>query len=290
VSFASFVLATGTSMSLEAQVSIDYTRSLLLEWPEPTEECIVVGTTSLANPVWLPWPEPILNRSGRLSMAVSATNCLECFMLVPGTQFIDDFSEPRQPFAGRSPYEILWADPNDNITITNGTMRIRRGGPTWEGVLIRPPEQVVVHDFYSSVDILDFTASEGNWCSIIVLVNGVFRDNQGRAEGNGAGLTFNAGVSGRVLPFVYNGSQKFDGQLFYTAELPPPYRLEFSAVGSEFRFRVVHLATKTLISERQVPRTAFFQGWVGLFVESPTQSPTTHELSLDNLFVTGTKP
>ncbi len=270
--------------------ALEIANSVLLSWsPNMPGEQIVVGADAIEGP-YAPVPEPMFERFGSLCVSVPTTAQHQFFTLVPGTQFSDGFSDPVQPYANRLPWELLWEETNDEITVANGVMRIRRLGSTWAGVLIRPPEELVVRDFYSSVDIRGFTSSGGNWCSVFIMVNGVFRDNQGSAEGNGAGLTFNSGALGRVMPSVYNGPQESRGQQFDIAELPPPYRLEFSGVGSDFRFRVVHLATKTTISEQQVPRTVYFDGWVGLYVSSPDQNPTTHDLSLDNFFVTGTKP
>jgi hypothetical protein len=75
-------------------------------WSQDTaEEQIVVGASSLASDaVWTPWPEPIFKRHGELCMAVPTTATQQFFKLVPGTQFIDDFSDPQEPFAVRNPW------------------------------------------------------------------------------------------------------------------------------------------------------------------------------------------
>jgi hypothetical protein len=106
VLLVSFVLAAGTIGCLWAQeLTVSITNSARLEWPVPAEDCIVVGANSLAsNAVWTPWPEPIYKRFGELCMAVPTTTTQQYFKLVPGTQFIDDFLDPQEPFAVRNPW------------------------------------------------------------------------------------------------------------------------------------------------------------------------------------------
>ncbi len=269
--------------------------SVLLSWSANMGEGqIAVGAESLASDaVWTPCREPIYTRFGQLSTAVPIANACRFWKLVPGTQFIDDFSEPKQPFASRTPWEMVWTDPNDEITVANGTMRIRRLGPTELGFLARPPEEVVVRDFYASVDILDFTASGDNWCTFAIMANGIFTPNNPSTAsvGNGVLLTFNSGAPGRVGYALWNGQQEIQGPVFNTAEFAPPYRLELSGVGSTLQSRVVQLATGQQIGEPlQATRTLYSEGWMALYVESPDQSATTHDLIVDNFFVTGTKP
>ncbi len=55
------VALTLPGSGLKAQVP-DISKSVLLSWPEPTQEQIVVGSDSLTGPVWTPWPEPIFKR------------------------------------------------------------------------------------------------------------------------------------------------------------------------------------------------------------------------------------
>lgn len=264
--------------------------SVLLSWPvHMPGEYIVLGADAVEGP-YAPVPEPIIERFGSLSVSVPTTVQQRFFRIVPGTQFMDGFSEPKQPYANRLPWDAHWNEANDEITVANGVLRLRRLGRTaTAGLLLRPPEEVVVRDFAASLDILGFTASGDDWCAVYIMVNGVFR-NPDWAQGNGAGLVFNAEVPGRVSSKISNGSQEISGQHFNIAEFPPPYRLEFSGVGSELRCRVVHLATKTTLSEPPtVPRTEFFEGWIGLFTTNP-DTPETHELIVDNYSVTGTKP
>jgi hypothetical protein len=119
--------------------------SVRLSWSAKlVEEQIIVGANSLAgDAVWAPWPEPIYQRFGCPCVSVSTAEGARFFKSVRGTQFMDDFSEPKQPFANRLPWRLLWNDPNDEISVTDGVMRIRRLGPTEQGILIRPPEEVM---------------------------------------------------------------------------------------------------------------------------------------------------
>jgi DNA-binding cell septation regulator SpoVG len=61
-------------------------------------------------------------------------------------------------------------------------------------------------------------------------------------------------------------------------------------VGSNLTFRVLSLPTKAVIQEMTVSDTTFAAGFTGLFVDMPSNNPASHEVILDNFFVTGTRP
>jgi len=270
--------------------TLEVTNSVLLSWsPNLPGEQIVVGAGVIEGP-YAPVLEQMFERFGSLCVSVPTTAHRQFFTLAPGTQFMDDFSDPKQPYANRLPWDSHWNEANDEITVESGVLHLRRLGFTaTAGLLLRPPEEVFVRDFAASMDIVGFTATDDKWCAVFIALNCVFRDNGGAVEGNGAGLVFNSEVPGRVSPRVINGDQELSGQPFDIAVHPPPYRLEFSGVGSELRYRVVHLATKTTLSEQEVSRTAFFEGWIGLFTNNDADS-NTHDLIVDNFVVTGTRP
>src|SRR5512139_180898 len=77
------------AICLQAQV-LDISKSVLLSWPEPAQEQIVVGSDSPTGPVWTPWPEPIFNRFGQMCMTVPTTASQQFFKPVLGRQFVDD--------------------------------------------------------------------------------------------------------------------------------------------------------------------------------------------------------
>jgi len=82
-------------------------KTVTISWPADTaDEMIVVGADSIDSPVRTPYPAPIAKQFGQFCIAVPTTQPLECFKLVPGTHFIDDFSEAKQPFATRQDYRL----------------------------------------------------------------------------------------------------------------------------------------------------------------------------------------
>jgi len=171
---SALALALGWAVPLHAQeaVKLGIANSVLLNWPEPTNECIVVGTDLPTNSasVWMPWPEPIFKRGNELCMAVPTSAPRQFFQLVAGSQFIDDFSEPREPFATRSPWVPYFWGPDDStkysFVVTNGGFRIQTLGPPVDGrIFVAPPGTLpILADFTASVDILNFTAS--GWAGV----------------------------------------------------------------------------------------------------------------------------
>src|SRR5512135_87546 len=105
---ACLVLAlTVPGIGLKAQVP-DISRAVLLSWPEPTQEQIVVGTDSVAsNAVWTPWPEPIFKRFGQMCMTVPTTASQQFFKTVRGNQFIDNYSDTQLPYTNRVAYSNM---------------------------------------------------------------------------------------------------------------------------------------------------------------------------------------
>jgi hypothetical protein len=261
------------------------TNGVALTWHTPIEEHITVEANGLAGP-WSPCPT--LHSLGIDTNTMCLTTpCLgqhNYFKLVPGRQFTDDFS-------GAKPlWTNSWQTTNEIMAVTNGIMRIARVGPQGGGILPRPPEDVVASDFYSSVDILSWTTSGANWCYFSIVARG---RSTGPNSGNGyiGGLVLNyEDVPGNVVLSIWDGSVDVRGPSFDIGVIPPPYRLEFSGVGQSLRLRVLNLTSKEVIGEQTLARTTFTEGWIGFWVNSPPNNPETHELTVDNFFVTGTKP
>ncbi len=136
---ACLVLAlTVAGTGLKAQV-LDESRAVLLYWPEPTQEQIVVGADSLAsNAVWTPWPEPIFKRFGQMCMAVPTTASQQFFRTALGRQFLDDFSETWGPFTNRDSYMHWFRQPGEDWFVTNGTLRVNVNLSTDAGFLLLP--------------------------------------------------------------------------------------------------------------------------------------------------------
>jgi len=160
------------------------------------------------------------------------------------------------------------------------------------GACIVPLEDVVVGDFYTSVDILSMTTSSTNWLSVRVYARGRFEgDPPTSGTGYFGGLVLNRqAIQGNVATVIVDGISERFGPPFNIEAKPPPYRLEFSCVGQSLRLRVLSLTTKEIIAEQTEMGSALTEGPVGLYIRGPNNDPSTHEVILDNYFVTGTTP
>lgn len=287
---AVLTLMAGTTFVLHAQLT-NIQISVLLSWPEPVEEQIVVGSVSPRGPVWTPWPEPIFKRHGELCMAVPATATQQFFRLASGSQFIDDFSDPKQPFTNRNDWWTYSKEPSDEWIVTNDVLRLNWHGPLAGAfALIWPPgSNYWVADFSASADILDWTTSGTNWSALGIMARGIIYPDGGL--GHAAGLRLNAyGIPGNVAPWIAYGNEQTDGLTFQTAQFPPPYRLEYSGLGPNHTLRVISLTTKELIREMSMTypygRT---NGFMGLWINAPAVLES-HSITVDNYLATGTKP
>lgn len=273
--------------------SLQAAHSVLLSWSENTaEEQIVVAASSLAsNAVWTPWPEPIFKRQGQLCMTASINTNLtpQFFKLVPGTQFIDDFSDPAEPFATRNPWVKYFFNSSDasrfSFTVTNGALRIQTlAGPVDGRIVIIPPGPLATlprfRDFVSSVDILSFASSGSAYLDIYArgTIDSPFPGNSNAYLG---GFHLNPTQLG-----MWDGANHWDGPLL-TYDPAAAYRLQFSAAGPNLVLRAVNLTTGQIV-EQKLTNYGFSQGYVTLAVEA--EPGKSFDITLDNFFVTGTKP
>ena len=86
------------------------------------------------------------------------------------------------------------------------------------------------------------------------------------------------------------GGWQTNGTPFAIGEIPPPYRLEYSATGTQFSFRVVNLTTKQVIRQMSITHSARSQGIAGIFTRAPSGLNESHSITVDNFFLSGTKP
>jgi hypothetical protein len=288
-------LALGLAGPLHAQVAVtnSATHSVLLAWPETTNDCIVVAKDLPTNStsMWTPWPEPIFKRGQELCMAVPTTAPGQIFQLARGSQFIDDFSDPAEPFGTRHPWVPYLYNSTDtsrfSFTVTNGAFRIRTLAPPVDGrVVIAPPGPLVAlpvfRDFSASVEILSFTAS-GN-ASLDIYARGHIHTPDFPGDSNGY-----LGMVARnpTQLAIWDGSGIVYGPSF-TYDPAARYRLELSAVGTTLRLRLVNLTTGQFIEQPPITNTMFSQGYVTLAVAAPIGG--SYDITLDNFFVTGTMP
>lgn len=270
---------------------INITNSVLLSWPENTvEEQIVVGTDSLSNAVWTPWPEPIFKRNGQLCLAVPATAQAQYFKLVPGTQLLDDFNGPSGLVASRNPWVPYFIDTNDiprfSFEITNGTFRVHTITPPINGRVGfafpgYPPGSPIFGDFTASVEIVGFTAS-GAYPSIVI-------SGRGTLDLPFPGTSHAYLGSFSLLPCrigIWDGANAVWGPpVVY--DRTARHRLQFSAVDDALTLRLVNLKTGRTFEQKLVTRT-FSHGDVGLMVLGAAGAP--YDITLDNFLLTGTKP
>ena len=284
---------------LKAQV-LDISNSVLLSWPESAQQQIVVGADSLAsNAVWAPWPEPIFKRFGQMCVAVPTTASQQFFKTVLGTQFLDDFTDTQPPFTNRKPYTNIWAKPQHDVTVTNGILRVgAQGAMSFAGILLCPPSHpLTVRDFYSSVDILSWTTSNNIWSDFALVARGHYFTPSTGVFYMGGLILNRDNILGNMECRIYRSCNVYPydrtynhGSRFNIQTTPPPYRLEFSGVGSNLTMRVLSLPTKAVIQEMTVSDTTSAEGFVGLFVDMPDNNSGSHQVMADNYFVTGTKP
>jgi hypothetical protein len=278
--------------------SVEITNSVLLSWSENTaEEQIVVAASSLAsNAVWTPWPEPIFKRQGQLCMTAATTTNQQFFTLVPGTQFFDDFSAAKEPFGTRHPWVQYYWDPADSNRFTwdtaTGSLRVlaSRSGSSGQGVALPPGPDVLVRDFWASVDILDWGASTNtNERSVGLAVRGTInRTNVPNSNGYIGELWLNpAGSVGKAVLNIYASSD--DPGPPFNLEMGTDYRLVFSGTGNQLTLRLFKRDDmRQPVAARSRTSYMFAYGPVSLWIAN--YGHNLYDFTLDNFFVTGTKP
>jgi hypothetical protein len=281
---------------LMAQV-LGITNAVLLSWPEPTQEQIVVGADSLAsNAVWTPWPEPIFKRHGELCMAVPTTASQQFFKAVLGRQFVDDFSDCWGPFTNRNSYMDWFKEDGEQWFVTNGVLKFTGISVQYPGFLVLPvgTNAAAKHeDFYTSVEILDWVTSTNNWDFLSLFGRGIIYSPT-YVNGYIGGLALNfSGIPGQVRLSIWDGYVEVFGPSFDMGTNPLPYRLEFSGVGNpicQLRLRVLSLPTMQLIREQTLVATRYAEGFPGFWINSRNQAGDTYRITTDNFFLSGTKP
>ena len=261
----------------------------LLTWPENTgKEQIVVAADSLSGSVWMPWPEPIYKRFADFATTAATTAAQQYFKLVPGTQFIDDFDALKQPFATRNSWAPHFYAPADAsrfvITNVDGALRIRTVSSAADGrVLLEPPgTNVMVRDFYASVDILAWPVAGK---LVAIFARGVL-DRPPNWPGATDGYL---GIVNRVHNDLRIWGSDGGPAVGPAVTIDPAahYRLVFSGSGTRLSQRLEDLTTGAVI-EWSTVRNQWSQGPVGLWIE--TGEGGSIDITLDNFFVTGTKP
>jgi hypothetical protein len=224
-------------------------------------------------------------------MAVFPTNSQEYFELVLGSQFIDDFDALKEPFASRNDWMPWFMDAGDAsrfaFTIVNEAFQIEALQQPLNGqiAIFTPGGGEILRDFCASVDILDWAGSQESALGIA-----------GRVQGGPGGVNntylgsvrMNSPAGTGQLGF-FNGASDVLVATGFPINPDLDYRLQFSAVGNQLELRLVSLAEpQTLVAQGRLQASLFTQGRVALWVN--TRGSTGYRRTVDNFFVTGTKP
>jgi hypothetical protein len=250
----------------------------------------VVGTDSVTNTVWTPWPEPIFKRQGHICLSVPITGEQQFFKLVPGTQFSDDFRAPRWPYASKGEWLTVFNNNADaaRLVLTNidGALRYQSIKTPVDGrcQMTPPGPEVVVGDFSASLDILDWDPNALNQAvSIAVRLLDSTRPDSGyygiaylnyNNKGNGELHLYAPGKANNARTCAVTPGKK--------------YRLRFSGVGSKLLFGMYDLANLEQ-PLAQVPLTEKTWSHGSVILAMSIGTPST-AIAVDNFFVTGTKP
>ena len=267
------------------------TNGVALDWRLPMDEHIVVEADQLAGD-WCPCPQPHTRTGDVFCLTMPCQAQQKFFKLTPGRQFTDGFSGAE---LGWTP----WAnDPGEEWIVTNGVLQVSFNDAAVGGLALVPPPgtnvEAYLRDFCTSVDIVDWetTGTTGtNWSSLALVGRGKIR-GPNWAEAYFGGLTLNAdGIPGNVKPWMHNSQAYTYGSTFDMQQIPLPYRLQFSVVGTHLSFRVLSLTTGQLIQEMILPNDSnLTNGFVGLWISGRSNDGDSFTAAVDNFFLTGTKP
>jgi hypothetical protein len=288
------VALTLPGTGLKSQV-LDTSKSVLLSWPEPAQEQIVVGSDSLAsNAVWTPWPEPIFKRFGQMCMAVPTTASQQFFRTALGRQFVDEFSDTWGPFTNRCPWTSWIYNPTgDEWMVTNGVLQVNFRARPFPGFALIPLGTNAageLRDFYASVDLFDWVTSGTN-SSVFALAGRGHIYGPTSATAYFGGVSVNGdGIGGSVQPWIFDGYGYVYGQPFDSQQIPPPYRVQFSVVGTNLSLRVLNPTTGQVIREVSGNSAKYSQGFVGLWINGRNIAGDWFTMTADNFLMSGTKP
>jgi hypothetical protein len=226
-----------------------------------------------------------------MAVPVATTRPEQYFKLVPGIQFIDDFNPPKLPCKTKAEWVQQFEHGDDipriTITNTNGTLRLQKLGSLVDGrfSLIPPRPEVVVGDFWASLDILQWDPDGMNQAASI----GARIQSYGHIGYWGV-VNFNEWNLGQGrLHLLAVGKQPVIGSTI-TLTRGEKFRLCFSGVGNVLSLRLYNLDNlEEPVTEVQMTDTASSQGSMQLAFGFDKETPSS-AFTLDNFFVTGTKP
>ena len=257
------------------------TNGIDLSWRLPLEEQIVVEADQLAGP-WCPCPQPYTRTGDAFWLTMPCLGPQKFFKLTPGRQFTDDFSRA-------VPTWTPWfQEAGEEWTVTNGVLQLSCITNGFLALMPPPGTNVAANlrDFCASVDILAWVTNGINESGFSLAGRGTIF-SPGYAVAYFGGLTLNADyIPRRVVPWISTPSGSTRGATFDIQEIPPPYRLQFSAVGTRLSLRVLNPTTSQLIREVSVNHSTYTQGIVGLVYDVDQGGSIT----ADNFFLNGTKP
>jgi hypothetical protein len=262
------------------------TNGVGLNWLLPLEEHIVVTVDQLSGP-WRPGWQPPTRAGDVFCLTLPCTEAQKFFRLTPGRQFTDDFSilvPTWTPF---------FQEAGEDWFVTNGVLQMIKTANASLGFGLAPlgtNAAATLRDCCASVDIVDWASSGNNSSDFALGGRGRFVSST-YAQGYFGFLTLNAdGVPGRVRPWIHTPSGDTYGTAFDVQQFPLPYRLQFSAVGTQISLRVLNPATGQLIQPVSSSPSTLPDGFTGVWLQGGGNAGETNRISLDNFFVSGTKP
>ena len=148
---------------------------------------------------------------------------------------------------------------------------------------------MVVGEFSASVDILDWEYN--GWLVFGIGARG-WPDLAGPRDAVNACvgyISFDPDRKGKGAINVWKGEDQYAGDTLFALKPGTKYRLCFSGVGSQLSLRLYDLSNlREPIAQIQVNDSRCSQGLVWLHVDG--DPPLSDSITLDNFFVTGTKP
>jgi len=263
------------------------TNGVDLSWLSPPEEHIVVAADQLAGP-WRPCWKPHSQSNDVCCLNLPCQSAQQFFRLTPGRQFTDDFSTLVPS------WRPWFQSAGEEWIVTNGVLQVSFNQPAIPGLALCPlgatNVEAILGDFCASVDVLSWVTSTTNSITVALFARGqIYTENWGDGYFGGIGLNYN-GIPGRVTPWTYHDGSEARGFAFDVAAFPPPYRLQLSGVGDRLKFQVWSLTTGELIREMNYGSSTFANGIVGLWFTGRAEAGDSFTITLDNFFMSGTKP
>lgn len=265
------------------------TNGVDLNWLLPMEEYIVVEADQLGGP-WSPCLQPHTRTADAFCLNRPCQAAQKFFKLKPGKQLVDDFSSLAPTWTP------IFQEAGEDWFVTNGVLQMLKSPNPSLGfglVAFGTNAAANLRDVCASVDIVDWAPSGSN-SSDFALGGRARIISSTYIKAYLGFLTLNAdGVPGRVRPWISSPSGAIYGAAFDLQQYPLPYRVQFSIVGTQMWLRVLNPATGHLIvpEVRSIASDlTLLNGFAGVWLQGGVNAGDFNSISLDEFFLSGTKP